>query len=148
MFLRQFILLFLVMIVSAGLACAADLDKGFAKAVAAGDLAMIRTLLDQGIDINAKNKEGETALMLACLEGRTEVARLFIEKGADLHAKDSVGATALLYAAVGGSLDTMKLLIDKGASIDARTDGGETALSISEMNGNKASVEFLQGIKK
>ncbi len=135
---------FLMVMLLAGLAYAGDLDKGLAEAVAAGDIPKLRILLARGADVNAANKEGETALMVAALEGRTEMVRFLIERGADLEARDVVGATALLYAALGGSLDTIKLLIEKGANLDAKTGDGQTALSISRMRENHAAAELLE----
>jgi ankyrin repeat protein len=136
------ILLFL----SPGVLCAEDLDKGFAEAVAAGDIPKLRILLDQGASINAKNKEGETALMVAALEGRTDMVRFLIDRGADLNARDVVGATPLLYAALGGSLDTIQLLVEKGADLNAKTLDGQTALSISRVRGNNKVAEFLERV--
>jgi ankyrin repeat protein len=136
--------LFFVAALYAGSASAGDLDKGFARAVAEGDIQLLKTLIDQGADVNAKNKEGETALMVASLEGRLDVAKLLVEKGADVNAKDSVGANALHYAAMGGSLDVIKYLVMKGADAQAKTEYGDTAAAISEMKGHRAAVDFLK----
>ncbi len=140
----QFWQCFFIVILSTGIIYANGLDKELAEAVAAGDIQKLKMFLEQGADINAVNKEGETALMVAALEGRTDMARFLIERGADLNAKDSVGATPLLYAALGGSLETIKLLIDKGSNLNARTRDGQTVLSISRMKGNQAAVELLE----
>ncbi len=42
-------------------------------------------------------QDGKTALMLACQNGRSDVARwLVAEKGCDVHAKDTVSVALLL----------------------------------------------------
>jgi ankyrin repeat protein len=143
----RYVAFFLVAALYAGSSSAGDLDKGFAKAVAAGDIRKLETLIGQGADVNAANKEGETALMVAGLEGRFDVAKLLVEKGADVNAKDSVGANALHYAALGGSLDIIKYLVEKGADTRARTKYGDTAASISEMKGRRDAAEFLKAKK-
>jgi len=143
MFIRL-VLCFFNLLFFSGIIYAGDLDKGLAEAVAAGDIPKLRMLLDQGAEINARNKEGETTLMVAALEGRTDMVRFLIEKGADLNARDGVGATPLLYAALGGSVEAIKLLIDKGADPNAKTTDGQTALSISRVRENQAAVEFLE----
>ena len=48
------------------------------------------------MDINAKNKDGETALMLASSEGHLEIVKLLLlRKGADVNIKNNDGKTAL-----------------------------------------------------
>lgn len=44
--------------------------------------------------VNAKNENGETALMLACRKGHSVVAKLLIARGADVTLVDRVGDTA------------------------------------------------------
>ena len=55
-----------------------------------------------GADVNAQNKDGETALMRAVREGNTEVAEALIKAGADLNAQDKKGWTALMEVAYNG----------------------------------------------
>lgn len=52
-------------------------------------------LIEQGADVNIKNKEGETALMVAVKWEDLETAKLLIDKGANVNAKDKEGKTAL-----------------------------------------------------
>ncbi len=146
--LRRVALTLAVVVFSAGISFAGDLDKQLAKAIANGDAKKVKTILDQGVDINAKNKEGETALMIASIEGRLKILELLVARGADLNVKDESGATALLYAAMGGSLDSIKFLIKKGADPNVKTKYGDTALSISETKGNHAAVKFLRELEK
>ena len=47
-----------------------------------GNVAMVRQLLDQGANINARDKHGDTALMAAAFEGHADVVKLLLEKGA------------------------------------------------------------------
>jgi ankyrin repeat protein len=48
-----------------------------------GDEAMIRLLLDNGADINTKNGDGSTPMMLAIVNDRFDIAALLLELGAD-----------------------------------------------------------------
>jgi hypothetical protein len=63
------------------------------RAVADGDVSLLRGLLAQGIDVNSTNQAGQTALMLAAAFKRNEIVRLLLSKGADVEARDDLGLT-------------------------------------------------------
>uniref|UniRef100_A0A8D2B9K7 Uncharacterized protein n=1 Tax=Sciurus vulgaris TaxID=55149 RepID=A0A8D2B9K7_SCIVU len=50
-----------------------------------------RFLLDHGADVNSRDKNGRTALMLACEIGSSTIVEALIKKGADLNLVDSLG---------------------------------------------------------
>jgi len=52
------------------------------------NLKSVRMLLDLGLDPNAANVDGRTALMGAALKGRNDVVRLLVERGARLEQRD------------------------------------------------------------
>jgi hypothetical protein len=64
-------------------------------------------LVGEGVDLDRRNKRGETALTLACAQGLSTVAMLLIGRGADVGGRDSavagrcVGAGGGVRAAVG-----------------------------------------------
>jgi ankyrin repeat protein len=67
--------------------------EGEAQALEAAKLAIML-----GGDVNAKNREGRTALHAAAFLGDREMIRFLVEKGADLEAKDLYGQTPLSIA--------------------------------------------------
>jgi hypothetical protein len=88
-----------------GLASFRDADL-FVKAAEKGDIFEIKKLLDKGVDINGKDKNGHTALMGAVFNKQIQTVRFLLEKGADLEVKDWFGSTAKEYA----SEEVMKIL--------------------------------------
>ena len=75
-----------------------DADPDYVRlrgSVMRGDVAGVRQLLDAGVDVNAKNRYGETLLFY----GDVAVVQLLVERGADVHAKAEAGGTALHAAA-------------------------------------------------
>ncbi len=58
-----------------------------------GKTAAVELLLQNGADINGRNRDGNTALHLAAFMGRAETAELLIKNGADVNVKNSDGAT-------------------------------------------------------
>ena len=65
------------------------------EAAQAGDVAAVNSLLAAGLDVNAANNWGETALHVATFSDRTEVVNILIANGADPELKSMVGLTAL-----------------------------------------------------
>jgi hypothetical protein len=78
------------------------------------DAEIVRTAVLYGMDINAINKEGRTALMSAVEQDESSVAKALIESGADVNARDREGRTALDLAA-DKLLQTRSLLETYGA---------------------------------
>ena len=62
-------------------------------AVEQGNIEAVKQNLPDGVDVNAKQKDGLTPLHLAAFTGRMEVVELLIENGADVNAKDKDGKT-------------------------------------------------------
>ncbi|MCK4319157.1 ankyrin repeat domain-containing protein [Candidatus Micrarchaeota archaeon] len=61
-----------------------DLNGKLLKAAEKGDTREVERLIQEGVDIDAKDNYGWTALLLAAKEGHTKTAELLIEKGADV----------------------------------------------------------------
>ena len=79
-----------------------------------GHPAIVQALLTKKADINARNENGETALILAA-ERKPDTVRLLIEYGADMNLEDREGHTALSVAKWAGASDIITLLEHKGA---------------------------------
>ncbi len=76
-------------------------DKAGALAEAArkGDAAIVKQLLDDGVDVNTKYRYGATALSYACDRGHFDVVKLLVDRGADVNVKDTFyNATPLTWA--------------------------------------------------
>jgi ankyrin repeat protein len=55
----------------------------------------IVVLLENGLDIDARNTDGRTSLMLAALSGDEKLTEYLLENGADIMVKDKSGQTAV-----------------------------------------------------
>src|SRR5579875_448163 len=92
------------------------LSADLLDAAASGQIGKVLDLISTGADVNAKNKWGETALMLAAQHGRAEAVKILIEAKADVNAKNKWGETALMFAAEHshiGIVDLLKSAVDK-----------------------------------
>jgi cytohesin len=70
--------------------------------------------LRKAADVNAKNKNGLTGLMLAAMDTGSEIVQMLIDAGADLNAKDKHGITALMVAANNPNPTIIRTLIAAG----------------------------------
>jgi outer membrane protein assembly factor BamB len=105
--------------VSAAATPAADQGEALRAAAAAGQLALVRTLLDAGVPVDAPARHGNTALLFAAGKGHLDIVRLLVEHGADVNAKERFfGATPLGEALQGKYTAVALFLLEKGA-IDA-----------------------------
>ncbi|MBI4747975.1 MAG: ankyrin repeat domain-containing protein [Acidobacteria bacterium] len=111
-------------------------------AVNKGDFAAVKKVLQSG-NINARNSQGETALIVATLKNDFEMVKYLLSIGANVNQeiehptqrrskKDNcdcppidVGATPLIYAR---DQKIVRLLLDAGADVNARTSDGDTVL--------------------
>ena len=82
--------------------------RSFFRAVATGDVDLVRALIAQGADVNTTNQAGQTPLMVATALRRNEVVRLLLTHGADADALDDLGLNAVDWAA--NSVEMVELL--------------------------------------
>ncbi len=105
-----------------------DANRALLDAAKSGNVAGVRTALEAGADVDARNESHRTVLMLAALKGQAAVVKELMNRGADVNARDGDGMTALMWAAFGGSPDVVQALLKRGADPSARSNRGETAL--------------------
>ncbi|XP_013417088.1 serine/threonine-protein phosphatase 6 regulatory ankyrin repeat subunit A [Lingula anatina] len=112
------------------------------SAAKAQQVPVMRRLLQVKCAINAKNKEGMTALHYACLTGMG--VELLINAGADLNVKDTVGNTPIIIAATEGLCKTIRKLCLANCDVNlCNTDQQRTALHYMAMKGHVECVEEL-----
>lgn len=68
------------------------------EAVKSGDCYKICALLDQGLDLEARNRSGQTPLIIATYYEHEDVVRLLLKWGVDIEAHCTAGCTALSIA--------------------------------------------------
>jgi ankyrin repeat protein len=135
-------------------------DKVGALHVAAftGHVEIMQWLLQNGFEVEAKTRAGQTPLHFAVLSGHAPVVKLLLDKGAAMETRDHLGQAPLHLAALAARPDIVTLLLDKGAKVDAAImsegpiiDGGAglalakgtTPLLRAALAGNSAVVAVL-----
>ena len=122
---------------------APKVDESLFWAAFAGNAARVKELVATGVDVNARDSDGSTGLMLASGNGHREAAQALLEAKADVNLKNTNGSTALLMALAGGHGEVAGLLAGAGAALDARTNDGATALMGAAHAGHVPWVRYL-----
>ena len=134
------------------------------------DVDGLRALLNDGVDVNAKDEDGKTPLDYA----NDEVAKLLINHGAKTSDELKVDEGKLVDAARDGDIqkvksylangidvntidedghiplhwnvkdEVVKLLLEKGANVNAISKHGRTPLDFAIMRGQEEAVETLR----
>ena len=86
-----------------------------------GNIEIVKKALTSGIlspkaNVNVKNENGVTPLMIAAQNGFLEIVNILITNEASINESSKGEMTALKMAAYNGNVDVTKLLIEKGAT--------------------------------
>ena len=111
------------------------------NAVKNGDLKTVEALIAACTNLEARNNENLTALLLAAKKGYTDIANKLIIAGAHVNAQDRYGWTPLSHASDNGHAALVRLLIAHGAAKNQK-NFGELLVSAA-FKGNNQMVEAL-----
>ena len=104
----------------------------------------VDALIKLGLDVNARNIEGETPLHYACFKGVLKVAEALLGENAIkpemsvqtlVNQPDGNGRTPLHAACMAGHRDVAKMLMCQGSDMNAKDSGGDTPLHLACDNG-------------
>ena len=109
-----------------------------------GHTEAVKLLLSRGGDVNAQIETNRnTALTLACFQGRLEVVSLLLDHKAHIEHRAKKGYTPLMESAHGGYVDVARVLLNRGADLSAvhNNTTRDTALTIAAEKGCYYNVE-------
>ena len=113
-------------------------------AVARNKLVEVRRLIALGVDVNRRNRFGQTALMRASWHRGLRVMRCLLAAGADIDQQDQDRSrSALIYAVWNDKPDNLRLLLQHGANPDLRDREGWTALMYTVLNPGIRNAHLL-----
>ncbi len=122
-----------------------DVGTTLMTAVYRFDDKMITFLLDNGVDVNFQNKDGNTALMATAnilpQAGARLVKVLLEAKGINVNLQNKSGITALMRFAAKGQAGIIKMLLEAGADASLKNDAGKTAYDLAKTQAVKQLLE-------
>jgi uncharacterized protein len=107
------------------------------------DDVWIGFLVQRGADINARDRQGYSALMLAAGAGWSEGVRILVALRTQLDQQNRIGETALALAIQKRDAFVTKQLLDAGANPDITDNSGASARSIAESDPRGAALARL-----
>src|SRR4051794_1329394 len=114
-----------------------------ADAAEKGEKTVVRTLLGTGVDVNAAQVDGTTALHWAAYNDDADTVALLVRAGANVNALNRYGVPPLAQACTNGNAAIVKLLLEAGADANATMKGGESVLMLAARSGNVEAVKAL-----
>ena len=129
------------------------MDADWEDAIKRGDVRVIHDLLGRGADVDARDRYGQTALMLAAHAGHREVVETLIAHRANLNITAKFGLSALMLALVAGHAEIARVLAKAGADLSLRGTGapgfaGKTAYDLAVERGMSELSEELKPNRK
>ena len=157
------ILLFALLAAASVSAHGKDPTKELLEAASKGNTSRVKLLLEKGIQVNAVDGKGRTALFRAVEKGHVNTVRVLLEAGADSSIKNNKGRTpwskipqkkdreatairSLLHivaAARQGDLEALRLHLKLGRDADLPAEDGVTALYMASQEGHAEIVLVL-----
>ena len=108
---------------------------------------LLPIFLERGVNVNATDNEGNTALILNTKEQcYREVIKELVRAGADVNMADNAGNTALYYALKYGDQEVARFLIKKGADYNHTNNKGESAVQVAVEKGYDTVLELMTDI--
>lgn len=97
-------------------------------AAARGDPKSLNEALSAGLDVDARDALGQTALLLAVEGGHNSIAGALMERGASVNAQAANQDTPWLLAGALGRAEMLALMLTRGPDLLIRNRFGGTAL--------------------
>ncbi|XP_041857144.1 M-phase phosphoprotein 8 isoform X5 [Melanotaenia boesemani] len=113
-------------------------------AAAGGQDDILRLMFKKGVRVNARQKNGTTALMHAAEKNFLTTVAILLEAGSYVNAQTLGGETALMKACKRGNTDIVRLLLEYGADCNITSKHKNTALYFAKVSNNLMVYDLVK----
>jgi ankyrin repeat protein len=100
-------------------------------------------------DVNEKDSQGNSPLLLTCRSGNLEIAEVLVVAGAGVNSANDRGDTPLLAVVGAGKVDLAEMLVSKAkADVNVINGDGASALHLAIASDNDRSLEMFETLLK
>lgn len=111
-------------------------------AVSFNRFEMVKIFIELGIDVNTKNRYGNTPIIY--LENNYDILKLLLENGADVNIQDNNGDTLLHILCFSNcSYQILEMLLDYKINPFLKTKHGENAFEIAKRREKQHIIDFI-----
>ncbi|MCJ1445298.1 MAG: hypothetical protein MMC23_005803 [Stictis urceolatum] len=107
------------------------------------DNILQRLLKLEDIDLESKNHDENTALVLASQKGHAPIVQTLLDRGAEVNAQGGEYGNALQAASIEGHASMVQMLLDRGAETNAQGGYDGNALQVASEHDHALIVQML-----
>ncbi|KAI9207399.1 ankyrin repeat-containing domain protein [Polychytrium aggregatum] len=100
-------------------------------------------LRDSRTDVNHRDENGDSALLIAATCKTHNYCEALLERGAEIDIRNNSGNTVFLNAVSSGTIELIQLVVERGARVTDVNEQGETGLLIAVGSGNLDVLRYV-----
>ncbi|KLN47452.1 ankyrin [Providencia rettgeri] len=122
---------------------ASTLAQEFLTAAEKGQLDLLKSCLEKGVDINTTNRQGRTAIVNASLNKHYECVSFLINAGADINKQDQTCFNPFLLSCLNNDLTLLRIVLPAKPNLDLLTRFGGVGITPASEKGHVEIVREL-----
>lgn len=122
---------------------ASTLAHDFLTAAEQGQLEILKSCLEKGVDINTTNRQGRTAIVNASLNKHYECVFFLINAGADINKQDQTCFNPFLLSCLNNDLTLLRIVLPAKPNLDLLTRFGGVGITPASEKGHVEIVREL-----
>ncbi len=122
---------------------ASTLAHDFLTAAEKGQLEILKSCLEKGVDINTTNRQGRTAIVNASLNKHYECVSFLINAGADINKQDQTCFNPFLLSCLNDDLTLLRIVLPAKPNLDLLTRFGGVGITPASEKGHVEIVREL-----
>lgn len=115
----------------------------FHEAASKGDIPALKKALQQGVDINAINRQQRTAILIAAMNKQYDTVQFLIDEGADINFQDETCFNPFLWGCLNDDLTLVKIMVKAKADLTLLTRFGGVGITPAAEKGHVEIVREL-----